>query len=501
LKKGPLVLAIDVGTSSVRAILYDFSAGELKATEAQLTYQPRLSAGGRAEVPVSDLTALVGAAIDRCLDLAGPDSGRIAAVGVSTFWHGLVALDGGGRALTGVILWSDTRAWAQSERLRATLDAEAVRQRTGAPIHPSFWPAKLAWLREAEPDLWQRAKSFASFGDIFYRRLFGSLGTSLSMASGTGLLRLDGSSWDQQLLDVLDVPQTALPVLANVETGLRPEFAGRWPSLATVPWLHAFGDGALANLGSGCTEPSQRALTVGTSGALRVLAGQRPKKLPPGLWCYRLDGRRYVTGGALSNGGNLYAWLLRTLRVEPRGLEARLARMRPASTGLTFLPLLAGERSPGFAAKATGAIGGLTQATTAEQIVRAGLEAVAVEFAQVDRALDQLGWRPAERLVASGGGLLGSPAWMQIMADVIGKPVAASRAQEASSQGAAVMALEHLGGAPARKERLGHTFEPRRAAHLAYRETVRRQQALYDALIGERILDSPGKGAHLEVEN
>jgi len=501
LKKDPLVLAIDVGTSSVRAILYDSRASELRATEAQLPYQPRVGAGGRAEVVVRDLTAMAGAAIDRCLERAGRDSGRIAGVGVSTFWHGLVAVDGGGRPLTGVILWSDTRAWRQSERLRATLDAEAVRQRTGAPIHPSYWPAKLAWLREAEPDLWRRAKSFASFGDLLYRRLFGSLGTSLSIASGTGLLRLDGSGWDRELLDVLDVPDTALPGLAKVELGLRPEFARRWPGLAAVPWLHALGDGALANLGSGCTDPSQRALTVGTSGALRVLAGKRPKRLPLGLWCYRLDGRRYVTGGALSNGGNLYAWLMRTLRVETRGLEARLAQMRPASTGLTFLPLLAGERSPGFAAQATGAIGGLTQATTAEQLVRAGLESVAVEFAQVDRALDQVGWRRAERLVASGGGLLRSPAWMQIMADVIGKPVATSRAEEASSQGAAVMVLEHLGTRAVSEQRLGRTFEPRRAAHLAYRETVRRQQALYDALIGERLLDSQGRGAHLEVEN
>ncbi|MDQ6772653.1 MAG: FGGY-family carbohydrate kinase, partial [Candidatus Dormibacteraeota bacterium] len=249
------------------------------------------------------------------------------------------------------------------------------------------------------------------------------------------------------------------------------------------------------------TDPTQRALTVGTSGALRVLAAERPAGLPAGLWCYRLDANRYVTGGALSNGGNLYAWLTRTLRVEPGGWERRLAAMAPASTGLTFLPLLAGERSPGFAAHATGAIGGLTQATTADQIVRAGLEAVAVEFARVDRALDEISWRqPARRLVASGGGLLASPGWMQIMADVIGKPVAASRAAEASSQGAAIMALEHLGSAVARPARVGRIYVPRRGAHLAYRGVMRRQAALYEALIRDRILDSRGTGAHLEVE-
>ena len=118
-----------------------------------------------------------------------------------------------------------------------------------------------------------------------------------------------------------------------------------------------------------------------------------------------------MVGGSLSNGGNLYAWLLDRLRVDERGLERRLAARTPAGSGLTFLPLMAGERSPGFAPHATGAIAGLTQATTAEDIVAAGLEAVALTFAGVDAALDET-LPGAERLVASGGALLSSPAWI-----------------------------------------------------------------------------------------
>src|SRR5262249_60972363 len=110
----------------------------------------------------------------------------------------------------------------------------------------------------------------------------------------------------------------------------------------------------------------------------------RPEVLATGLWCYLLDPGRYVVGGSLSNGGNLYAWLLRTLRIEEDGLEARLQRMAPGSTGLTFLPLLAGERSPGFHPRTAGAIAGLTQATTPDAIVHAALESVALTFATVD---------------------------------------------------------------------------------------------------------------------
>src|SRR5262249_11151002 len=154
-----------------------------------------------------------------------------------------------------------------------------------------------------------------------------------------------------------------------------------WPQLTDAVWLTAAGDGGLANLGSGCTDPTQRALTVGTSGAPRALTDELPEHLAPGRWCYPPEPGGYLVGGSLSNGGNRFAWLTRTLRVDEAGLEARLRRMRPAGSGLTFLPLLAGERSLGFAPHATGAVAGLTQATTADQIVHAGLEAVALTFA------------------------------------------------------------------------------------------------------------------------
>ena len=225
---------------------------------------------------------------------------------------------------------------------------------------------------------------------------------------------------------------------------------------------------------------------MGTSGALRVMTDRRPPSLAPGLWCYLLEPGRYVVGGSLSNGGNLYAWLVRTLRLDERRLEARLRRMPPAGTGLTFLPLLAGERSLGFAPRATGAIAGITQASRPEELVRAGLEAVALTFAGVDEALDR-SVPGARRLVASGHALLSSPAWVQMMADAIGKPVAVSRsAMEASSQGAALLALGRIGVLYRHRERSGRNVEPREAAHAAYRGAYERQRWLYSVLIGSQ---------------
>jgi gluconokinase len=131
------------------------------------------------------------------------------------------------------------------------------------------------------------------------------------------------------------------------------------------------------------------------------MANELPAWLPDGLWCYRLDARRFILGGAFSTGGNFHEWVIRNFNADADQVERRIARMPAAGHGLVVLPLLAGERSPGYAPRATGAIAGLTQATTAVEIVRAGLEAVAIEFARADRLLDEILPAQAWRRLAS----------------------------------------------------------------------------------------------------
>jgi gluconokinase len=493
--------ALDIGTSSVRALLFDSEARQVPGVEVHLPYEPKVARDGTYETDAGRLFGLVSSAVDGLLHEAGARRRkRIRAIGISTFWHGLLAADGGGHPLTPVYLWADTRSWRQSDELRGKLDSEAIHQQTGCLIHPTYWPAKLLWLKMTQPELWHRRTQWLSFWDMVRQRLFGLPMTSISMASGTGLLDLATGSWNSSLLSVLEVGAEQLPGISDAAQGLRSQYAVRWPDLKDVPWVGAAGDGALANLGSNCVDPSQRALTVGTSGALRVLYRGLPDRVPEGLWCYRLDRRRVVVGGALSNGGNLYAWLTRNLAIERSTLEARLRRMKPVATGLTFVPLLAGERSPGFASHATGSLAGLTQATTATDIVRAGLEATAIEFRRVDSRLDAV-LPGARRLVGNGAGLLASPAWMQIMADAIGKPLAESKAREASSRGAAILAAEFIGmlNSDRLKTEVGKTYHTNPGAHEAYTVQMARQEELYRLLVRERALDAilkdrPGTG-------
>jgi gluconokinase len=267
--------------------------------------------------------------------------------------------------------------------------------------------------------------------------------------------------------------------------GLAPDFAARWPALRDMPWFPAIGDGAAANVGSGCIGHERMALTIGTSGAVRVIQDDVPH-VPDGLWCYRVDRRRALLGGATSEGGNVYAWMRETLRLgEPDEIERAVGALPPDGHGLTVLPFLAGERSPGWADDAKATIAGLTLSTRPIEILRASLEAVAYRFALIERRICGQGDCP-HRLIANGGGLLHSPAWMQIIADVLGRPVVASAEPEATSRGTALVALAALGAlgaldaAPAAD---GTVYQPDQARHERYQAAISRQQGLYDLLV------------------
>jgi gluconokinase len=218
---------------------------------------------------------------------------------------------------------------------------------------------------------------------------------------------------------------------------------------------------------------------------MRVIQTSVPQ-VPVGLWCYRVDRRRALLGGATSEGGNISAWLQQTLQLgQPEAIEQALQHQPPDAHGLTVLPFLAGERSPGWAGDARMMIAGLRLSTTPLEILQASLEAVAYRFALIAQHLCNI---PdcTHHFIASGGGLLHSPAWMQIMADVLGRPVLASAETEATSRGGALLALEALGVLPAVENiqpAEQDIYQPDPVRHERYHAAIARQQHLYNALI------------------
>jgi gluconokinase len=483
-----LVLALDVGTSSARARCFDEQARALPGAEGRVTYEPITSRDGGVELDPEALVRAVAEAVDACLRGAESRAPEIRAVSASVFWHSLLALDPAGRPLTPVITWADTRSADAAAELSRLLDAHAIHARTGAPLHSTFFPAKLRWLRESRAELFARAATWCGFAEYLALRLTGSLAASLSMASGTGLLDQETCSWDRELLAVCAIEAGQLPPIDDAPApGLTREFAARWPVLARVPWLPAHGDGVCSNLGSGCRGPERVAINVGTSAAVRVVT---PLSLAPpaGLWRYRVDRARNLVGGATSEGGNVLAWCRRVLALpgDDAALERALDALPPDGHGLTVLPFLAGERSPGWRGDARATVSGAWLDTGAVEILRAMMESVAYRLGMIYERLRPVAGSPHE-VVASGGALVHSATWPGILADVLGGPITLSEEAEASSRGAALLALEALGAPPPRGAPGGRRIHPDERRHAIYRAAMERQQRLYDNVVAPRL--------------
>lgn len=492
--EAPLVLAIDIGSSSVRAVMFDARGYQVDQSEHQIPHRLHTTADGGSEADAENLFEMVAECIDGALSLASERAGDIGAVATCSFWHGLMGIDATGAPTSPVYMWADTRAGDEVPVLRELLDAARFHQETGCRFHSSYWPAKLLCLRRNRPDIVEETRTWCSLTDFIDYRLRRQLQTSVSMASGTGLLATEAADWHPDMLAALDLTPARLPALVDRDAPLPPLTAAwrsRWPALADVPWYPALGDGAAANLGTGAVGRDRIAITIGTSGAMRVItedATTPAATLSDSIWSYRLDRRHRVTGGALSNGGNVAGWLARYLAGgDFLALTEEAERMAPDSHGLTVLPLLAGERSPTWNDDATGVIAGLTLATRPGQIYRATLEATAYRFAAIHDALLPL-IEPDHQILANGAAALKSPLWLQVISDTLGRPLSALDADaEASARGAAIGALEAIGALPSIRPDtvpVKDTYAPDPSATNAYRAGRARQARLETAMTG-----------------
>jgi len=456
------VLALDLGTSSVRALLFDAEGKAVPGLLARRKTQLAIDDDGKAELDPDQVVDAVGACLDELA--AGGHLDPVQDVAISSAWHSVIAVDRQGRPRSGALTWADTRAAELMPALLARVDPEHLLAETGALPHTIFWTVKVPWLLRA---LRPAPDRYLGLSEYVTARLLGETGASISMASGTGLLDLKTISWNDEALELAGVGPEALPaVLPKGWTGrLRSEGARRWPALAGARWHPVTGDGAASNVGAGCVTPEHVNINIGTSAAIRAVHDDPGAPLRRALWRYRVDADRLVTGAAYSGAGNLWAWAKEVLRLPGDDeMEAALASVPPGARGVSVMPYHAGSRAPLDLPTGSGAILGLSLATTAVEVVAATLEAVCFRLATGLEALEAVLPEPP-KVVASGGAVVASPWWQQTMADVLGRPVLITDEPEASARGAALVAL----GKTTSPETL-HVVEPDPEAVEAERE-------------------------------
>lgn len=435
------ILALDFGTSSVRAMVLDGAAQPLPGALARRRVVVTQNRDGAA---VLDSGVYLEALID-CLDELA-EAGWLDEVELAVSaaqWHSLLPVDPAGRPLGPLVAWLDTRA-ALPEGGAGPADPDDFHQRTGTWWHRFYWTVRIPWLRQR---LGGGPVRFVGLVEYVLGALLREAPMSVSQASGTGMLNLVTLEWDAEACELAGTgPEELLPLAPAEWRGrLRPEYARRWPALRDVDWMPPLGDGAASNIASGCVDPSRAAVTVGTSAAVRLIqsapAGQPLPPLPETLWRYRVDHQRVVTGTAYSSGGNLFAWARRELRLpEGEELDAALDRVPPGQ-GVRADPRFGGDRPPGSAPAGAGQLAGLSFDTTAVDLLAGMMDGVCRQVAADLRVIESTVDGPVE-VVLGGGAVVASRWWRRAFrAALAPRPVCWLTNPEVGATGAALLAL------------------------------------------------------------
>lgn len=448
-------IGVDIGTTSTKAIVFS-EAGEMKGM-GNVGYSLFVPQAGWAEQDPEQVFQAVIAAMRSAIDQCGVPASQIAAVSFSGAMHSLIAMDGRGQPLTRAIIWADNRSIPQAKWLNQNGGRQLYRQ-TGTPIHPMSPLPKLMWLRQEEPETFQRAARFVSIKEYVLYRLSDRCVVDYSIASTTGLLNLATLQWHEVALSLAGIRPEHLGELVPttfILKGIRSEYASAIGLDSHTPLVVGATDGVLANLGIGAIAPRQFGITIGTSGAVRSVV-PKPLTDPQGrTFCYALTPDHWVIGGSSNNGGIVLRWLRDTLcqpevdqarqqGINPYDLMVQLAlEVPPGAEGLLCLPFLSGERAPYWDANARGVFFGLGLHHRKAHLIRAGMEGILFAIYSITRALQDLIGTAVE--IRASGGFARSKPWRQMMADVLGYEVLIPQMYESSAFGAAVLGMLAVG--------------------------------------------------------
>ena len=450
------MIGVDIGTTSTKSVLYDMK-GKVMAY-ANTGYQLYQDVPDMAEEDPEDIFDAVIEVLGQVIRKGKVQTNEIKGVSFSSAMHSLILMDQDDKPLTRAITWADNRAAKYSEELKNNGVGAEIYAKTGTPIHPMAPLSKILWIKNEQPELFKQAKKFIDLKSYVFFRLFGVYRMEYSIASATGMFNIFNLDWEPQALKLLGITSEQLPELVeptDTITGLKPRYGDLLGISPKTPFVFGASDGVLSNLGVNAIDPGVVAVTIGTSGAVRVVV-DKPVVDPDGkLFCYALTKDKWVVGGPVNNGGIVFRWVkdqlfapekitAEQMQVSTYDILTQIAEKIPAgSDGLLFHPYLGGERAPIWNAYARGSYFGLTRKHTRAHMVRAALEGIVYNLYVVMLTIEKITGKP--KSIQATGGFARSSLWRQMLADIFEQEVTIPESFESSCLGAAVLGMYALG--------------------------------------------------------
>ena len=426
-------IGIDIGTTATKAVCFDINGKVIRQfSHPYPMYHPKPDWSVQKPDEILDAVLACIAEITKGIK---PEF-----ISFSSAMQSIIAVNKDGNPITDAVLWADNRSHAWAEKLKISEQGKDFYQKTGIPIHPFSPMTKIAWFKEFDTEVFLKTYKFISIKEYVWQKLTGEYAIDSSMASGTGLMNIHNLKWEPDILDYLSIQENQLSTIyspTHQSKGLADHFL----------YILGGGDGALANLGTGAMKQGRIALTIGTSGAVRLAVDKPYIDAEMRTQCYHLIGNQYLKLGAVNNGAIILQWLKESILKTNDSFETLFeeAEKIPAgSEGLLFVPYLLGERAPIWDASAEGTLLGIRIIHSRAHFIRATLEGILFGLLSVTEILlPDLDKRHETTIMASGG-FGKSELWLQMVADIFQMNVAVSETTEGSAWGAVLLGMKSI---------------------------------------------------------
>lgn len=438
-----LYLAIDIGTTTIKGIGYDHQGKvKVQAERFTQTYTPK---PGYSEKDAKEvLQAVLEVVKDLCIFAKG-EKEEIGFLSCSAFMHSIFAIDEKGKPLTPCLLWNDGRSVDYAEAYQKNGKGMRIYRHTGTPIHPMSPLYKLMWLRDKEPEVFKKAYKFISIKEYLLYAMTGKYVVDQSIASATGMFNFQKLQWSQLALEEIGLEEERLSEVVETTTileGREAKFLEAIDYPTAFPIVAGASDGCLANLGSRGYKLHTGVVTMGTSGAVRVVTPEPLIDEMGRTFTYILWKDVYVSGGAVNNGGLVYEWY-QELVDKTLPIDTLVDKVIDEKRGLLFLPFLTGERAPYWNARLRGAYLGVERYHNQKDLLCATIEGTCFAIKSVFEILNA--HVPKIDILYANGGFTKSKVWLRTLARILGRPVEIFDQGDGACFGAYLLGLKAIG--------------------------------------------------------